>query len=234
LASVLGNNWFTLIKNGGTGLLDISTSGGNLFDGSTTVSLQQGDSCMICCSGTAFYSVGLGRSTLFNFTQLTKPVVSGTYTLTSAEAANVIQKYTGTLTGNVTIIVPQTVQVYYTVNETVGGLSNYTVTVSTGVAGAATATIPAGQQSILLCDSANLLNANSVIAGGGAFSLVDGLVSSPSLSFSSEPSTGVYRAATGEFNISILGANMFTLSATGLNISGKGNFTAGILGGTFT
>jgi hypothetical protein len=234
LASVLGNNWFTLIKNGGTGLLDVNTSGADLFDGSSTISLQQGDSCMICCSGTAFYSVGLGRSTLFNFTQLTKPVVSGSYTLTSAEASNVIQKYTGTLTGNVTIIVPQTVQVYYTVNETVGGASNFTVTVSTGVAGAATATIPAGQQSILLCDSANLLNANSVIAGGGAFSLVDGLVASPSLSFASEASTGVYRPAAGQFAISVLGTNRFTLSATGLAIAGTGNFTSGISGGTFT
>ena len=234
LASTLGNNWFTLIKNGGTGLLDVNTSGGNLFDGSTTVSLQQGDSCMICCSGTAFYSVGLGRSTLFNFTQLTKPVVSGTYTLTSAEASNVIQKYTGVLTGNVTVIVPQTVQVYYTVNETIGGASNYTVTVSTGVAGAASASIPAGQQSILLCDSANLLNANSVIAGGTSFSLIDGTVSNPSLNFGSEGSTGVYRPGAGQFSIAILGANMSTLSATGLTIAGTGKFTGGISGGTFT
>jgi len=124
--------------------------------------------------------------------------------------------------------------VYYTVNERVGGATNFTVTVSTGVAGAATATIPSGQQSILLCDSANLLNANSVIAGGGAFSLVDGLVASPSLSFASEASTGVYRPAAGQFAISVLGTNRFTLSATGLAIAGTGNFTSGISGGTFT
>ena len=232
-AVTLGNNWFLLVKNSGNGLLTVATSGGQLFDGSTTVSLQQGDSCFICCSGTAFYSVGLGKSTLFNFTQLTKPVVTGSYTLTSSEASNVIQKYTGTLTGNVTIVVPQTVQVYYVTNQTDGTVSGYTVTLSTGVAGGATATIPAGEQSILICDSVNLLNANTSLAGGTSISLVDGSVGTPSLSFGSEPNTGVYRPAAGEFGISILGSNLFTLSATGLTINGDGTFTGGISGGVF-
>ena len=232
-AVTLGNNWFVLIKNSGNGLLTVATSGGQLFDGSATVSLQQGDSCFICCSGTAFYSVGLGKSTLFNFTQLTKPVVTGSYTLTSSEASNVIQKYTGTLTGNVTIVVPQTVQVYYVTNQTDATISGYTVTLSTGVAGGATATIPAGEQSILICDSVNLLNANTSLAGGTSVSLVDGTVGTPSLSFGSEPNTGVYRPAAGEFGISILGSNLFTLSATGLTINGDGTFTGGISGGVF-
>ena len=232
-AVTLGNNWFLLVKNSGNGLLTVATSGGQLFDGSATVSLQQGDSCFICCSGTAFYSVGLGKSTLFNFTQLTKPVVTGSYTLTSSEASNVIQKYTGTLTGNVTIVVPQTVQVYYVTNQTDATISGYTVTLSTGVAGGATATIPAGEQSILICDSVNLLNANTSLAGGTSVSLVDGTVGTPSLSFGSEPNTGVYRPAAGEFGISILGSNLFTLSATGLTINGDGTFTGGISGGVF-
>jgi hypothetical protein len=232
-AVTLGNNWFMLIKNSGNGLLTVATTGGQLFDGSATVSLQQGDSCFICCSGTAFFSVGLGKSTLFNFTQLTKPVVTGTYTLTSSEASNVIQKYTGTLTGNVTIVVPQTVQVYYVSNQTDGTVSGYTVTVSTGVAGGATATVPAGQQSILICDSVNMLNANTALAGGTSFSLIDGAVGSPSLNFGSETNTGVYRPASGEFGISILGVNLFSLSATGLTINGSGTFTGGISGGVF-
>ena len=232
-SATLGNNWFTLVKNGGTGLLTVATTGGDLFDGSSSVTLQQGDSCFICCSGAAFYSVGLGKSTLFNFTQLTKNVVNGTYTLTSAEAANVILKFTGVLSGNVTIIVPQTIQIYYVSNQTDGGISNYTVTLSTGVPGGATAAIPAGNQSTLICDSVNLLNANTIIAGGTTLSLTDGTVGAPSLSFGNEPSTGVYRPASGEFGISILGVNLFDLTATGLIINGTGTFTGGVSGGTF-
>ena len=232
-SATLGNNWFTLVKNSGTGLLTVATTGGDQFDGSSTVSLQQGDSCFICCSGSAFYSVGLGKSTLFNFTQLTKNVVSGTYTLTSSEAANVILKFTGVLAGNVTIVVPQTVQVYYVSNQTDGGISGYTVTLATGVPGGATATVPASNQSTLICDSVNLLNANTIIAGGTSISLLDGSVSAPSLSFGNESTTGIYRPASGEFGISILGTNLFSLTATGLTIAGTGTFTGGVSGGTF-
>jgi len=53
------------------------------------------------------------------------------------------------------------------------------------------------------------------------------------LNFSSETTTGIYRAAAGEFDIAILGANRLALTATGLAIDGTGNFTGGISGGTF-
>jgi hypothetical protein len=53
------------------------------------------------------------------------------------------------------------------------------------------------------------------------------------LNFASEVSTGIYRAASGEFNIAILGVLRSTLSATGLAIVGTGNFTGGISGGAF-
>jgi uncharacterized protein YgiB involved in biofilm formation len=50
---------------------------------------------------------------------------------------------------------------------------------------------------------------------------------------SSEASTGVYRAASGEFNIAILGVLRSTLSASGLTINGAGTFTGGVSGGTY-
>lgn len=231
-ASTLGNNWFMFLRNGGTGALTVAGTGGNTINGSSSLILQPADSAIIVCSGTTFYTVGLGKSTQFAFTQLTKAVTTGTYTLTSTEAANVIQKYTGTLTGNVTIIVPATVQVYYIENATIGGASNYTVTLTTN-SGGSTATIAASQQATLICDSVNLVNANTVLAGSTSLSLVDGTVSSPALNFASETSTGIYRAVAGQFNISILGVLRSTLSATGLEIAGTGNFTSGISGGTF-
>jgi hypothetical protein len=230
-ASTLGNNWFVMVRNGGTGALTVATTGGQSINGSGTVTMQPNDSAIIVCSGTAFYTVGLGKSTQFNFTQLTKAVTNGSYTLTAVEASNVIQKYTGTLTGNVTIVVPQTVQVYYIVNNTVGGVGNYTVTLTTGIGNVAT--ISAGNQATLICDSVNLLNANTVLAGASNISLNNGSVGAPSLNFSSETSTGVYRAAAGEFDIAILGTNRLALTATGLAINGTGNFTGGISGGTF-
>jgi len=231
-ATTLTNSWFMLVRNAGAGTLTVATSGGDLINGSSTISMQPADSCVICCSGTAFYTVGLGQVSNFNFTQLTYPVVSGTYTLTSADAANVIQKYTGTITGNVTIVVPQTVQVYYIQNAT-SSSGSYTVTITTGVSGSSSATIASNQQATLICDSINLVNANTVLAGSSSIGLVNGTVAAPALYFGSEPTTGVYRAGTGQFNIAVLGVNLFSLTATGLSIPGTGTFTGGISGGTF-
>lgn len=229
LASTLADNWFMFLRNNGTGALTVACSGGNTINGSSTITLQPQDSCIIVCSGVTFYTVGLGKSTQFAFTQLSKAVTSGSYTLTASEASNVIQKYTGTLIGNVTIVIPSTVQVYYILNETSGA---YTVTITTG--SGATAVLTTGTQATLVCDSVNLFNANTVLAGSSNISLNNGTVSSPSLNFSAETTTGVYRAASGEFDIAILGVNLFALTATGLNINGTGNFTGGISGGLFT
>ena len=232
LAATLGDNWFMSIRNSGTGALTVSGTGGDLVNGSVTIAMQPSDSCLIVCSGTQFYTVGLGKSTQFAFTQLTKAVTAGTYTLTSAEASNVIQKYTGTLSGDVIIIVPPTVQVYYILNETIGGVGNYTLTFTTDTGGG-NAVIPSGNQATLVCDSINMYNANTILAGTSNISLSNGSDASPSLNFASETSTGVYHAATGQFNISILGVLRSTLSASGLTIEGSGTFSGGIAGGTF-
>ena len=228
LASTLADNWFMFLRNSGTGALTVACSGGNTINGSSTIALQPGDSCIIVCSGVTFYTVGLGKSTQFAFTQLSKAVLTGSYTLTASEASNVIQKYTGALTGNVTIVIPSTVQVYYILNETTGA---YTVTITTG--SGSSAILTAGTQATLVCDSVNLFNANTILAGSSTVSLNSGTVSAPSLNFSAETTTGIYRAASGEFDIAILGVNLFALTATGLNINGTGNFTGGISGGTF-
>tara|TARA_R110000868_G_scaffold114309_1_gene306288 strand:+ start:2066 stop:3307 length:1242 start_codon:yes stop_codon:yes gene_type:complete len=231
--TTLGNNYFVSVRNAGTGSLTIATTGGDVINGSSTITLQPADSCVVVCSGSAFYTVGLGKSTQFNFTVLTKAVTTGTYTLTSAEAANVIQKYTGTLTGNVTIVVPPTVQVYYVQNSTSAGSGGYTITITTNVSGGSTAAITAGNQATLICDSVNVVNANTVLAGLTTISLADGTVGSPSLAFSSESSTGIYRPTSGQFGIAILGSNLLTLTASGLTINGTGTFTGGVYGGAF-
>jgi hypothetical protein len=231
-ATTLGNDWFLMIRNSGTGTLTVTPASG-LINGAASIALQPADSAFIVCSGAAFFTVGLGRSTQFNFTQLTKAVASGTYTLTASEAANVVQKYTGTLTGNVTVELPQTIQVYYITNQTDGTGAGYQITFTTTAAGGATATVPAGQQVILLCDSVNLLNASTIAAGAVNVSLVDGTVGAPSLNFASETSTGIYRIGSGEFGIAILATQRFKLSATGLTITGTGTFTGGVSGGAF-
>ncbi len=128
---------------------------------------------------------------------------------------------------------PQTIAVYYVTNQTDGTGAGYTVTVTTGVPGGASAVIPAGQQVILLCDSASLLNASTIAAGASVLSLDNGNVSSPSLNFASETTTGLYRPGAGQQAMSILGVQRMLLEAAGMTVTGSVVATAGISGGSF-
>ena len=231
LAQDTGDNWFTLFKNNGTGTVAIGTTSGQFLDGAVAKSFAPGESAFIVSTGTEYITVGYGVSTQFEYGVLTKPVTSGTYTLTASEAANTIQIYTGTLTGNVTIIVPPVVNFYVVSNQCNAGA--YTLTISTGAVGANTATVPASGQATLICDATNILNANTTQAGGTAISLVNGSAASPSLNFGNETNTGVYRPGVGRFGISVLGNQIVDVNANGIDVTGTGNFTAGVSGGAF-
>ena len=229
-ASTLGNNWFTLFKNNGTGSFIVSCTGAELIDGNSTKTFNPTESAFIVCTGTAYVTVGYGVSNQFAFTALTKNVTGGAVTLTNNEAANNIQEYVGNLTSNSVVTFPAVVNLYVISNQTTDNGFTFTVTTGLGF----TATIPPGQQATLICDGTNFLNANTTQAGASTVSLVDGSVGTPSLNFAAETSTGVYRPAAGEFGVSVLGVQRFKATATGVTVTGSGTFTTGIAGGTFT
>lgn len=230
-AASTGDNWFVMFKNNGTGTVTVNTTSAQDIDGEVSKAFDPGESAFIVSTGTEYVTVGYGVSTEFEFGVLTKPVTSGTYTLTASEASNTIQIYTGTLTGNVTVIVPPVVNLYVVSNQCNAGA--FTFTISTGAVGANTATVPASGQATLVCDATNILNANTTQAGGTAISLVNGTALSPSLNFGSEPNTGIYRPGVGQLGITVLGNQVVDVDANGVNVTGTGNFTNGISGGAF-
>ncbi|NDB57610.1 hypothetical protein EB001_04100 [bacterium] len=230
-AATLGDNWFCLFKNNGSGTYNIYTTGTDTIDLASSKIFQPNEACVILCTGGEYVTVGFGTSTSFFFTALTKPVVNGSYTLSTAEATTIIQEYTGTLTGNVEVVYPPVVALYVVSNQTVAG--SYTLTLTTGIPGSSTATVSAGNQATLVCDGTNFYNANTVQAGASVSALANGSAANPSLYFASEPSTGVYRPGAGWFGITILGTNIAGFNSGGLDVYGIGNFTGGILGGTF-
>ena len=229
-AATLGNNWFTLFKNNGTGSFIISCTGAELIDGNSTKTFNPSESAFIVCTGTAYVTIGYGVSSSFVFTALTKGVTGGAVLLTNNEAANTIQEYVGILTSNVTVTFPPIVNLYVISNQTTD--NGFSLTITTGLG--FSATIPPGQQATLICDGTNFLNANTTQAGATTVSLIDGNVGTPSLNFAAETSTGVYRPAAGEFGVSVLGTQRFKATATGVSITGTGTFSGGIAGGTFT
>jgi len=232
-ATSLGDNWFTIFKNNGTGSYTISCSGMDTIDLASNKLFQPNEAAIIICTGGEYLTVGYGTSTNFFFTALTKNVTSGNYTLSTSEATTIIQEYVGNLTGNVTVTYPPVVALYVVSNQVTANA--HTLTITTGVAGGATATISAGNQATLICDGTNFYNANTVQAGASVSALANGSVSNPSLYFASEPTTGVYRPGTGTFGVTILGSDVFDVNTTGINVTGTVTATSyvGIDGGTF-
>ncbi len=227
----LGDNWFILLKNNGTGALTVIPPYPQTIDGQATKTFQPNESAIIVSDGSEFLTVGYGVSNVFLFTALVKPVTSGAYTLTANEASNVIQQYTGTLTGNVTVTYPPVVNLYVVSNQTTAG--GYTLTLTTGISGGANAVIAAGQQATLVCDGTNFYNANTTQAGATSLSIISGTAASPAINFSAEPDTGIYRPGANQWGVSVSSNLIFTVTATGVNIAGSGTFTNGVSGGTF-
>lgn len=224
-AADVGASWYVVVKNDGTGILDVSLTGTDTIDGNASAQLQIAESFVVVSTGTSYVSYAYGQSASFFFTQLAKSVTGGTVTLSSAEASNIIQEYFGTLTSNCTVILPPTVQLYSFRNNTSG---SYSLTFSTGAGGALTITLPQNQTIIAICDGTNVYNAQTSTSSFiNALTLGDGSAAAPSLSFQSDAQTGLYLAATNQLGFAVNGLAAGQLTATGLLLP------VGINGGAF-
>ena len=225
-ASVVGNNWFVMIRNSGTGILTVTPAGTDTIDSLSSQQLQISNSFCVCSNGTGGYSsFGLGQSSTFTYTQLILPVTGGTTTLSAIQYANVIQEYTGTLTSNQIIVLPSTVQIYYVSNLTSGAFS---LTFKTSAASALTFALANGTSAVIICDGTNVLNANTAsVSSIGAVAFANGSAGAPSVSFIGDTTTGVYLAATGHLGLAASAVQVADLSTSGAL------FPYGISGGTF-
>jgi len=224
-ATTVGNNWFCNIRNNGTGILTLTPQGTNTIDGNASQQLQLTESLVIASDGTNFNTFGYGRSNTFAYTQLLLAVTGGTTTLTSSQASNTVQEYTGVLLSNQIIVVPSTVQLYSFTNNTTG---SYTLTFKTAVGGGATVTVAQGKTAMAVCDGTNVYNANSTAQGVVTGLTLDaGSAAAPPLNFISNLTTGIYLPASAQIGFTIAGANAATLSASGFAVP------VGIGGGTF-
>jgi hypothetical protein len=226
-AASVGNNWFVMIRNNGTGILTVYPAGSDTIDNNAQAQLQLAESFVVVSNGTTGYnSYGYGQSATFVYTQLNKVVTGGTVTLTVVEASSTIQEYTGTLTSNCIVVLPSTVQLYSLQNKTTGA---FTLTFKTTAVGATTVVLPSNETIIAICDGTNVYNAQTSTSSTiSALKLGAGSAAAPSLAFTSDTTTGLYLAASGQLGFSTGGSNRMTLSSTGLAVPN------GIAGGTFT
>lgn len=158
-AGSVGNGWFASVRNGGTGNLTIAASGSELINGASSITLRPGDSSLINTNGTTFYTVGLGQDPIFAFdyTSIDLTGKSSPYTLSGAELNRIAYAFVGTLTANMTIIVPPTTQQYWIANSTTGA---YTMSVGTATQ-VSPLTVAQGARGIYYCNGSDVVKADT-------------------------------------------------------------------------
>lgn len=208
IAASVGNGFFIALANNGSGSVTAATTSPDTIDGNPTSVFSQTQSGFILSDGQNWITLGKGIQNTFAVTLLNLNVAgSSNITETSSQAQNIIQQFTGVLTGNIAVIVPNTVQLYVCNNLTTGP---YTITVRTS---AGTGIIvPQGNSSILYCDGTNVDNAFTASVSGN-LTLNNGSATSPSLNFVNSLSTGLYSPGTGVFSATANGTEVMQFSA---------------------
>ena len=207
-SATYGTGFFFGVSNTGSGAVTIQPSGIETIDGAASIAINPGESAFIATNGSNWFTVGRGRSVNFNFTQLVKDVSGNSdVTLTTTEAANKVLKFIGTLTGNINVIVPNVVSQYTVDNQTSG---SFTLTVKT--AAGAGVIVPQANRNILYSDGTNVLAAVTVSVAITSFA--DGSAAAPPITFTSNTSLGLYRAANNVLGITADGVTQMLISPT--------------------
>lgn len=223
--ATVGDDFFILIRNSGTGTLTIDGNSSETIDGSTTFAIQPTESAVLISSGAAWYSVGYGRSTQFSFSQSTIDVSSGgTITLSASQYGNELLTFTGTPAGALNVVVPNVVAVYYTYNTT-----SEAVTVKT--AAGTGATVTSGSRVIIFCDGTNVVSAQSAVATSDV-SLTSGSAALPALKFAAADTSGLFLKNTADLGFTVSGVEVGSFSASGLNLVSGLGIAAGGTGAT--
>jgi hypothetical protein len=171
-AAAAGSGWFINLRNSGSGSLTVDPNGSEQINGASSLILQPEDSAVAISNGTGWYTVGLGQDAVFAFdyTSIDLTGQSSPYTLSGAELNRIAYKFVGTLTGNMQIVVPSTVQQYWADNGTTGsftlGLRTPSQVSPVDVTQAGRAILYSDGSDVINADTANLTVPISVADGG--------------------------------------------------------------------
>ena len=167
---VVMDDWFFMIRNSGTGTLTIVPPSGTI-DGSSEITIEPNGSTFIFTDGTDFFTVGFTQSSTIGFDFVSLPIPgSGDFVLAGANTDRISYRFTGALTGNRRIVVPNTTQQYWCENQTTGA---FQLTISTP-AQVSPPELEQGETAIFSCDAVNITNAVNATSISLPLSVVQG------------------------------------------------------------
>jgi hypothetical protein len=219
-ADTAGTGWFINVRNAGSGDLTVQPNGAQQINGAATLVMRPADSATLIASGTSWYTVGLGQEAVFAFdyTSIDLTGQPSPYVLSGSELNRIAYQFVGTLTANMEIVVPPTIQQYWVANNTTGAFS-------LGVRAPAQVVpfdVVQNSRAILYSDGAQVVNAATA---GIAFPIAV-----------SAGGTGATTASAARINLGAtsLGATIFTAANTAAVWTALGAAPAGTVdGGAF-
>jgi microcystin-dependent protein len=126
-----------------------------------------------------------------------------------------IQYFSGTLSSNQIVLVPNVAKTWLVHNALT--MDEYTLTFKTA-SGSASAAIPVGLCLVHCNGSDAMFVGLSTSLRDTQWVGADGVLAAPGLSFTAEPTTGFWRKSDGVVSCSILGTEIFNISASGFTI----------------
>lgn len=200
-AASAGNNFFVFVRNEGGGDLTIDPAGTETINSASNLVLRPGDSATLITDGAEWYTIGLGQQAVFAFDYTSITVTGGDYTLAGSELNRIAYKFVGTLTSDVHVIVPSTIQQYWINNATTGSFNFFIQTAS----GTPTQ-VNQGAKGIYYCDGTNM------VLGSDPTSLTTPIVIS-------DGGTGATTASGARLNLGItLFADAIVTATTGASV----------------
>jgi hypothetical protein len=159
-AVTVGNDYFVALRNSGAGDITVATQGLETVNGGASLVLQPGDSATIVTDGLNWFTLGLGQSAVFAFdyTSINLGGLTGNYTLAGSELNRIAYEFTGAITGNIEVVVPNTVQQYWVYNNTTGGSFTLRVRTSAQTPGVL---VTRGSRAILYCNGSEVVDAET-------------------------------------------------------------------------
>jgi len=241
LFSTITPGWYINFRNSGNGALTISPVNPATINGQASIITNPGDSGIILFDSASnnFFTVGWYAPTNVTFSSASYDVdsIAGN-SFSLVNNAPIIQTYlalSGSRSTTLTITLPNITQLYGLINNT--NNSGYNLVFQVSGSAFPPFILTTNQTATIITNNGVIFVITQSATAATSYAAQDGSAGSPSFTFGSDLTTGMYRPGLGILGFSANGQAIMSLNGTNtssLQISTLAQFTAGLIsGGTF-